>query len=151
MVAVSAAWSRWTLRLAVTQVANDVFDHDHRAVHHHSEIQRAQRKKVRGNLAQIEPDGSEEQGERNRERDDEGGANIAEKEEEDDRHQDHAFDQVMHHRVQGEMKQIAAVQHGNDLHTGRQDAVVELVHLLVNGIERGLLFRAFSHQHRCPE
>src|SRR5271157_3237237 len=31
------------------------------------------------------------------------------------------------------MKEIAAVQHGNDLHARGQDAVVEFVHLLVNG------------------
>ena len=55
--------------------------------------------------------------------------------------------QVVHHRVQGEMQQIAAIQHGDHLHAGRQDAVVELVHLLVNGLERGLLFRALAHQH----
>ncbi len=44
-------------------------------------------------------------------------------------------------------QQIAAVEHGNDLHAGRQDAVIELVDFLVNGIECGLLFRAFAHAH----
>src|SRR5271166_3169944 len=45
------------------------------------------------------------------------------------------------------MKEIAAVQHGNDLYARRQDAVVEFVHLFVNGLKRGLLFCTFPHQH----
>ena len=133
--------------MAAAHVPNDVFHHDHRAIHHHSEIQRAQRKKIRRNVAQVEPDGGKEQRERNRQRDDESGTNIEKKQEENDADQNHAFGQVVHHRVQGEMKQIAAIQHGDDLHAGRQDAVVQLVHLLVNGIERGLLLGAFAHQH----
>ena len=34
-----------------THVAHDVFDHDHGAVDHHAEIQRAERKQVGGNAA----------------------------------------------------------------------------------------------------
>ena len=49
------------------------------------------------------------------------------------------------------MKQIAAIQHGDHLHTRRQDAVVEFVDFLVNGIERRLLFSAFAHVDGCPE
>src|ERR1700733_15316745 len=128
-------------------VANDVFDHDHRAVHYHSEVQRPERKKVRRNVAEIQPDGGKQQRERNRERDDECRTHIQQKQEKNDAHQNHAFDKVMHHCVQGEVKQVAAIQHGNNLHAGRQDAVVQLVHFLVNGVERGLLLGAFAHQH----
>ncbi len=87
-------------------------------------------------MAQVEPYGGEQQGEWNRERDDDGGTDIQKKQKKDDAYQNHAFGQVVHHRVQGEMKEIAAIQHGNDLDTGRQDAVVELIHLLVNRSER---------------
>ena len=64
--------------------------------------------------------------------------------------QDHAFDQVVHHRVQGELKEVAAIQHGHDLYAGRQDAVVELVYLPVNGVERRLLLGAFPHAAPRP-
>src|SRR5208283_547023 len=137
--------SRSKTALPAAQMANDVFDHDHRAVHDHSEIQRAEREKVGWNLAQVEPYGRKEQGERNGERDDEGRPSVAEKEEEDDRHQNHPFRQVVQHRVRRVVKQIAAVQHGHDRHAGRQNAVIELVHFLVDCIKRGLLFRAFAH------
>src|SRR5580692_3867651 len=45
------------------------------------------------------------------------------------------------------MKQIAAVEHGNNLHTRRQDVIVELVYLLVNPFDRWAFFRPFAHQH----
>ena len=61
--------------------------------------------------------------------------------------QNHPFGQVVHHRVQGEMQQIAAIHHRNHLHARRQDAVVELVDLFVNRRERWFLFRAFAHHH----
>ena len=52
--------------------------------------------------------------------------------------------------MQGVMKQIAAVQHGNDLHAFGQDALVELFHLFVNPVERGPFLRALSASARCP-
>ena len=130
-------------------MANDVLDHDHRAIHDHAEIQRAQGEKIGGNLAQVEPYGSKEQGEWNGERDDQGRPGIAEKQEQDDGHQNHPFRQVVHHRARGVAQQVAAVQHGHDLHARRQNAVVELVDFFVNGIQRGLLFCAFAHQHHA--
>src|ERR1700691_2471571 len=98
-------------------------------------------------MAQVEKYGCEKQGKRNGERNDEGATNIAEKQKEDDRYQDHSLAEVVQHRVQGVMKQIAAVEHWNDLHTLGQDVIVELVHLLVNPFERGALFGPLAHQH----
>ena len=72
---------------------------------------------------------------------------LQEKQEENDRDQDHSLGQVVHDRVQGVVQQVAAVQHGNHLHAGWQNAVVELVHFVVDGLERGFLFRAFAQQH----
>src|ERR1017187_1881279 len=108
---------------------------------------RAPSEEISGNVAQIEPDRCKEQRERNGQRDDERGTGIEEKQEENDADQDHAFRQIVHHRVQGEMKEIAAIQHGDNLHTWGQDPVVELIHLLVNCLERCLLFGALAHQH----
>ena len=98
-------------------------------------------------MAQVEKYGCEKQGKRNGERNDEGSANIAEKQKEDDRYQDHPLAEVVQHRVQRVMKQIAAVEHGNDLHALGQDVIVELVHLLVNPFERGAFFGPLAHQH----
>src|SRR3984957_10023294 len=129
-------------------MSNDVFHHHHCAVHHHAEVKSTQGEQIRRDVAQIQPDRGKEQRERNGESDDESGTNIQKEQEKNDADQNHALCQVMHYRVQGEMQEIAAIQHGNDRHARGQDAVVEFVHLLVNRIERRLFFGAFAHQHR---
>src|SRR5580698_6734177 len=98
-------------------------------------------------MAQVEKDGSEEQRKRNGERNNESSADTTEKQKENDRYENHPLAEVMQHRVQRVMKQIAAVEHGNDLHTFGQDVIVELVHLVVNPFERGAFFGPLAHQH----
>src|SRR5580658_6003080 len=98
-------------------------------------------------MAQVEKYGREKQGKRNGQRNDKCAANITEEQKKDDRDQDHSLAQVVQHRVQRVMKQVAAVEHGNDFHTFGQDVIVELVHLLVNPFERGAFFGTFAHQH----
>src|SRR5271165_3628821 len=98
-------------------------------------------------MAQVEKYGCEKQGKRNGERNNEGSANITEKQKEDDRYQDHPLAEVVQHRVQRVTKQIAAVEHGDDLHTLGQDVIVQLVHLLVNSFDRGTFFGPLAHQH----
>src|ERR1017187_7087403 len=98
-------------------------------------------------MAQVEKYGCEKQGKRNGERNDEGSANITEKQKEDDRYQDHSLSEVVQHRVQRKMQQIAAVQHRNDFHTLGQDVVVELLHLCMNPFERRAFFCPLAHQH----
>ena len=138
--------SRLGLAAAVAQVADNVLHHNHCSVHHHPEIKGTQRQQICGNTSQIEPYGSEEQGERNGKGDDEGGARAEQKQKQDHGDQNHAFRQIVHHGVQSEAKEIAAVQHGHHCHAGGQDTVVELFHLVVDRLERSLLFSAFSHQ-----
>ncbi len=55
--------------------------------------------------------------------------------------------QVVQHCVQRVMKQVAAIEHGNYLHTLGQNAIVELVHFLVNRFERGAFLGPLAHQH----
>src|ERR1700733_5376656 len=76
---VGVAFTRTSAAAAVTmrEMPHDVFYHHYRAVHNHSEIQRPQREEIGGNLAQIEPNRSEHQGERYGYGHDQGGANIA--------------------------------------------------------------------------
>src|ERR1700733_13685361 len=98
-------------------------------------------------MAQVEEYRCKEQGKRNGERNNEGAAYISEKEKQDDRYQDHSLAKVMQHCVERVMKQIAAVEHRDDLHTLRQDVIVEFVHLLVNRFERRAFFGSLAHQH----
>ena len=58
------SWLRWRMMFSTMTTA---------AIHHHAEIQRAQRKKIGRNVAQIQTDGGKQQRERNGERDDDGG------------------------------------------------------------------------------
>ena len=51
-------------------------------------------------------------------------------------HQNDAFGQVVQHRVRGVVHQIAAVEKRNDLHAPRQDVIVQLVHLVVDAVQR---------------
>ncbi len=80
-------------------MANDVFHHDHRAIDHHAEIQRAEREQIGRNVSQVEADRGEQERERNGGRDDQRAADIAEKEKQNDRNQDHSFGEVVQHRV----------------------------------------------------
>ena len=57
----------------------------------------------------------------------------------------HSFREIVQHRVQREMQQIAAVQHGHHFHARRQNAVIELVHLLVNRRERRFFLGTLAH------
>ena len=96
------------------------FPQSHRAVHHHSEIERAQRKQIGGNIAQIQADGSKQQREGDGQDDDKRRPEIAEKEKQNDGDQQDALGQVVHHRVSSEVNQVAAIEKRNDLHARRQ-------------------------------
>jgi hypothetical protein len=97
-------------------MADHVLDHHHRAVDQHAEVQRAQRKQVGGNVAQVEADGGEHQREGNGERNNDGAAHIAQKQKQNDRDQDHAFGQVVLHGLHRVLHQFGAVEEGNNLH-----------------------------------
>ena len=129
------------------QVADDVFDHHHRAIHHHAEIQRAQREQVRGNVPQVETNRGKKQRERNRQRDDERAADIAQENEKDDHDENHSFGEIVQHRVRRVMHQIVAIQVGNDLHARGQDVIIQLLHHGVNALHRRRRVRAFAHEH----
>ena len=65
-------------------MTDDVFDDHYSSVNDHSEIQRTQREQVRGNLVEVEANGSEEQREGDGQSDDDRTTDIAQEEEEDD-------------------------------------------------------------------
>ena len=129
------------------QHPHDVLDHHHGAFHDHAEVERAQRQQIRRNVPQVEADGGEQQRERNGQRDDQRAADIAQEDEQDHRNQDDAFGQVVHHRAGGQMQEVAAVEERNDLHAGRKNVIVQLLHLGVDRLERGIRVGALPQQH----
>ena len=128
-------------------MADNVFDHHHRAVHDHSEIQRAERQQVCGNALQVEARRGEQQRKRDGQRDDDRSADIPEKQKEDDDDQDDAFRKVVQHRVRREVHQIAAVDKWNNLHAGRQNAVIQFLDFRVDSGERLVRICAFAQEH----
>jgi hypothetical protein len=129
------------------QVADDVFHHHHRAFHHHAEIERAERKQVGGNIfrsRQMEANSSENgmvSATINAPRD------IAEKDEQDHRHQNDALGQVVQHRVGGEVHQVRCGRETERSSRPAAESFVQLVHLGVNRFERGVGVGAFAQQN----
>ncbi len=127
-------------------MSNDVFDDHYRAVDHHAEIQRAQGEKIGGNFVEIEANGGKQQRKGNGERNNDGAANIAEKEEKNYGNQQHAFGQVVKHGMRGQVHQVAAVQERDDLYPRRENALVQLLHFFVNGYEGFVRIGALAQQ-----
>ena len=70
---------------------------------------------------------------------------VPEEEEEDDRDEQHPFDEVVEHRVRRELHEVAAVVVGDDVHPGRQDVVLpDVVDALVDPLERAAASRRRS-------
>ena len=78
--------------------------------------------------------------------DDDGAANIPEKQKEDDHHQNDAFGEVVQHGVGRVVHQIAAIDERNHLHARGQNGVVQFLHLLVNSLQRRVGVGAFAQQ-----
>ncbi len=105
--------------------------------------------RLAGTWTEVEADGGEQQREGNGERNDDGAAHIAEKEEEDDRDQNHALGQVVLDGLDGELDQIGAVEEGNDLYAFGQNAgdLFELVDFFVNALQHRIGVVALLQQH----
>ena len=117
-------------------MADDVFNHHHRAVNQHSKVKRAQREQVGWNVAEVEADGGKHQREGNGEGDNNRAAYIAEEEKENDGDQNHARSQVVFDRIDGEAHQIGAVEEGHDLDALGQNAGVVLVSVELRRLRR---------------
>ena len=74
------------------QAMDGVLHHHHRAVHDHAEIDRAQAHQVGADAEQPHAEKADQHGKGNDRRRDQGGAQIAEKEQQHDRHQHEAFE-----------------------------------------------------------
>ncbi len=105
------------------EVAEDVFHHDDGGVDDDAEIDGAERQKIGVLALQHQDDDGEEQGEGDVRADDERAAQVAQEHPLDEEHEDAAEDQVVQHRVGGDVDQRTAIVIGDDLHPGRQAAV----------------------------
>ena len=136
---------------SVAEMADDVLDHHHGAVHHHSEVERAQREQVGGDAAQVQADGRKEQGEGHGEGDNDGAADVAEEEKQNDDDEEDALAEVVEDGVRGVVEQVAAVEEGNDLdaggkHAGVRRVAVQLGDFFVDAFQRGVGVVALMQQ-----
>ncbi len=79
----------------VAEMADDVFDHHDGALDDHAEVERAEREEVRRDVAEVETDRGEQEGEGDRDGDDERAAEVAEKQKENDGDEDDALGKVV--------------------------------------------------------
>ncbi|MNM11387.1 hypothetical protein D3C81_215420 [compost metagenome] len=108
--------------------AQYVFQHHHGTVDKDAEVDRAQGQQVGGNLEMVHEDEGDQQGQRNRQRDDGGRARAAQEQQQHQGDEQHAFAQGITDRVQGGVDQRTAVQIGHDLHILRQHVGIQIVH-----------------------
>ena len=131
-------------------MADDVFDHDHGTVDDHAEVQRAERKQVGGNVAQVEADGREEQREGDGESNDDCTTHVAEEEEKDDYDENDSFGQVVQHGMRGQMHQVAAIEEGNNFDALGQNFVVDLLDLFFTAFSTGSASAPLRRSTRLP-
>src|SRR5579872_435227 len=105
------------------KVPVDIFHHDHGGIDDDAEIDRAERQEIGVLALKDQENDGKEQGERDVGADDDGAAQIAEKDPLDEKHEQAAKNQVVQHRMRGDADQRAAIVIRDDLHAGRQASV----------------------------
>src|SRR5262249_22312500 len=73
-----------SLVISEGSMAQDVLDHDHGAIDDHAEIESSQREEIRGDVPEIKKNRGEEQRKGDGDGDDEGAADVAEKQKQDE-------------------------------------------------------------------
>ena len=129
--------SSWSSALSILRaclkVAEDVLDQDDRRIDDDAEIDGADGQQIGVLAAQNQNDDAEEQRERDIDADDDGAAQVAEKDPLDEEDQQAAENEVVQHRMGGDRHQRRAVVKRNELHSRRQRAVA--VDLLDFGLD----------------
>ena len=100
-------------------------------------------------MAQVETNGREEKGEGYGERNNQGAANVAEEDEENDDDETDAFREIVEDRVSGVVDEVAAVEVGDDPDSFGKDAIVQLGDLLVNGGQGGIFIGALLEEENA--
>ena len=95
----------------VGEMAHHVLHHHHRRVDEHADGdgKPAQAHQVRAHVEAIHQDEGDQRGQRQRRRNDHGGAQVAEEQHQQDENEDDRLDQCPRHRSHGAFDQVAAV------------------------------------------
>ena len=129
------------------EMAEDVFDHDHRRIDDQPEIDRANRQQIGGFAAQDHDDDRKGQREGYGCRDDHRAAERAQKHPLHDEDQDHAEDHVFEHGMRCHIDQVGAVIDLFDMDAGGQNvARIDLVDLGLDRFQRRQTGLAAPHQ-----
>ncbi len=137
------------MRVFVRHVSHHVFHHDHRGVDHDAEINSAQRDKVGGGSGKHHSAEGNEKRKRDVDRRDERGAVVSEEQDQDDRDEDHAEEQVLDDGMRRQADQHSAVVKRFDIHAGREEMVLpDVLDALVNTLQRRQRLAPVSHEDR---
>ncbi len=104
-------------------MTEDVFDHDHSPVDDNAEIDGADRQQVRGLPSHHRDHYRKEERHRNRCRDDQRAAQVAEKDPLDQEDQGNTEQEIVQYRLHGDRDEVAAIVERHDLNAGRQRSV----------------------------
>ena len=89
----------------------------------------------------------EEQGKRDGQGDDDGTPDASEEEEEHDRDENKSLCEVVEDGVGGVANELAPVVEGEDLHAPGQDLFVQLLHFILDALDRFVERGPFTHEH----
>src|SRR5580700_11416996 len=98
-------------------------------------------------MPQVQAKASEQERERNRKSDNQCAAYVAEEDKENDGDQNNSLGQVVEHGMSSQMHQVAAIQVRDNLHTRRQEVIVEELDLLMQGRQHIIPVGALAQQH----
>src|SRR5260370_17098864 len=125
----------------------DVLDHDYRCIDDQPEIDGADREQICRLAAQRHDRNRKKPCERDRRRDDDGRAQIAEENPLHEKDQHDTEDHVVQHSARGDVDQLPAVVDLLDLYTWRQNAGrVDLLDLRLYAADGGQALLAAAHQ-----
>ena len=129
------------------QPMRHVLHHDHCPVDDDPEVDRAEREQVGGHPAELQVEKGTEERERDDERHDEGRPQAHQEDADHEHDEQRAEHEVVGHGSERPVHQAAAIVERVDMHPGRQDAVVQLLDLGVEGVEHDRRILPAPHEH----
>ncbi len=136
----------FVVAIALANVADAVFDHDHGAVHDHAEIDGAQAQQAGGDAEAQHAGKSEQHRQWNGQGHNGRRAQISQKEKQDRNHQQARFKQVLAHRFHDVIDQLGPIINRCHFHIGRQ-SLLDIRQLVFQG--PGHLMTVLAHEHEA--
>ncbi len=126
--------------------ANTVFNNHHRTIDDDAEVQRAQTHQIGADLVLNHASKGEQHGQRNNGSGNDRGAQISQKNEQHDNHQNRTFEQIF---LDGGDRLVD--QDGSVIHRHRANAVgkiaINFLHLQINRLRYGTAVLTHQHEH----